>query len=163
MKTTQRTFIVIIVLVIIGGAIFFASRQGSNTNNVNDNPLLTVAISPYQDLAMLVNADAAGIAKKHNLRVKLVTMAWEDILPAIGSHGKTVDVGFGSFVEYLTKYSKLNEGETDPILFIQPLYVYKGGGFIAMRDDVPVFSSEDLRSTEKLAALRSQGFRYTDE
>ena len=158
MKTTQRTFIAIVVLAIIAAAIFFAYRGGSNNNNTNDNPLLTVAISPYQDLAMLVNAGSAGIAKKHGLQVKLITMAWEDILPAVGSHGKTVDVGFGSFVEYLTKYSKMNEGEADPILFIQPLYVYKGGGFIALRNDIPVFSAEDLRSPEKLATLRNWRF-----
>jgi ABC-type transport system substrate-binding protein len=91
-------------------------------------PTLTVAIAPYQDLAMLVNAPELKFDAKAGITLNLVTMAWEDILPAVASAGKTVDVGFGSYVEYLTKFAKINEGSDDPVIYIQPLYVYKGGG-----------------------------------
>jgi ABC-type nitrate/sulfonate/bicarbonate transport system substrate-binding protein len=70
----------------------------------NERSPISVAIAPYQDLAMLVNAEAAGIAQKHGIKVTLVTMAWEDILPSVGSRGKTVDVGFGSSMKgHLTR------------------------------------------------------------
>src|SRR5690349_6822936 len=87
---------------------------------------LTVAIAPYQDLAMLVVAPEKGFDDDAGLSLKLVTMAWEDILPAVASARDTVDVGFGSYVEYLTKHEKLNAGTSDPVMFVQALYVYKG-------------------------------------
>ncbi len=156
MKSKKTTvFLALLVITVI--SLLFYKRHNLNYGT-GHFPLLTVAISPYQDLAMLVNAGPVGIAEKHGIQVKLITMAWENILPAVGSRGKTVDVGFGSFVEYLTKYAKLNEGEADPILFIQPLYVYKGGGFIALKAGIPVFSAEDLRSPKKLASLRKWKF-----
>jgi ABC-type nitrate/sulfonate/bicarbonate transport system substrate-binding protein len=108
------------------------------------NNTLSVAISPYQDIAMLVNADPLKLTTKYGVHLKLVTMAWEDILPAIASAGPTVDVGFGSLTEYLTKYAKLNNGNSDPVLFIQPLYVYKGGGFITFNPDIRPLDAKSL-------------------
>jgi len=133
----------------------FYSLRRTAPESANGLPILTVATAPYQDLAMLVNAEPLGFAKKHGLQLKLITMAWEDILPTVGSYGKTVDVGFGSYAEYITKYSKINNNSSDPILFIQPLYIYDGGGFIAMRSDIPLFSEADLSSPEKLALLKT--------
>ena len=81
-------------------------------------------------------------------------MAWEDILPAVASAGKTVDVGFGSYVEYLTKFAKINEGSDDPVIYIQPLYVYKGGGFIALSREIALFRPEDLTNSSAMQRLK---------
>lgn len=105
---------------------------------------LTVAISPYQDIAMIVNIKNLQLEKKYNTQVDLQTMNWEDIVPAVASSGKTVDVGFGSLVEYLTKSNNINKDTKDPLLFIYPAYIYKGGGFISFNNDVPVINSTNL-------------------
>jgi ABC-type nitrate/sulfonate/bicarbonate transport system substrate-binding protein len=117
-------------------------------------PTLTVATAPYQDLAMLVNAPELKLDVKAGITLKLVTMAWEDILLSVASAGKTVDVGFGSYVEYLTKFSKLNDGATDPIIYIQPLYVYKGGGFIALSNKISPFRSTELSDKAVMQRLK---------
>lgn len=103
-----------------------------------------MAISPYQDIAMIVNIENLGLENRYNTSVKLVTLSWEDILPAVASTGRTVDVGFGGLAEYLTKVNNINEGSDDPLLFVYPLYIYRGGGFISFSDNVPVLSEQDL-------------------
>lgn len=105
---------------------------------------LTVAISPYQDIAMIVNIQNLELEKKYNTKVDLQTMNWEDIVPAIASSGKTVDIGFGSLVEYLTKSNNINKDTKDPLLFIYPAYIYKGGGFISFKNDVPIINSGNI-------------------
>lgn len=102
---------------------------------------LTVAISPYQDIAMIVNIENLGLEKKYNTEVDLQTMNWEDIVPAIASSGRTVDIGFGSLVEYLTKANNINKDTKDPLLFIYPAYIYKGGGFITFNQNIPIINS----------------------
>jgi len=116
---------------------------------------LHVAISPYQDIAMLVNIEPLGLDEKYGLDVELQTMAWEDILPAIASHGTTIDIGFGSLTEFLTKERALNNGVSDPVVFIYPAYIYKGGGFAAMNESVPDLSQDiDTLTARKLLGLR---------
>jgi ABC-type nitrate/sulfonate/bicarbonate transport system substrate-binding protein len=105
---------------------------------------LTVAISPYQDIAMIVNIKNLELEKKYNTEVDLQTMNWEDIVPAVASSGKTVDIGFGSLVEYLTKENNINKDTKDPLLFIYPAYIYKGGGFISFNKNVPVLNSANI-------------------
>jgi ABC-type nitrate/sulfonate/bicarbonate transport system substrate-binding protein len=112
---------------------------------------LRVGISPYQDIAMLVNYSPLGLDQKHAVQLELRTMAWEDILPALGSGADTIDVGFGSLTEFLTKYEKLNAGNDDPIEFFYPLYVYKGGGFVSFKPD---FSALGRDKVTDLAAVR---------
>lgn len=136
-------------------AIAFAEvAAGSSHANAADPKKLSVAIAPYQDLAMLVNAPKYGFDVRAGLSLELVTMAWEDILPAVASAGRTVDVGFGSYVEYLTKFAKLNAGTQDPVVFFQPLYVYKGGGFIALNKEIVAFSASDLTAPAALQRLK---------
>ncbi len=116
----------------------------------NEATSLSVALAPYQDNAMLVNAKHLGLEGKHGVELNLVSMAWEDIVPAIASAGRTVDVGFGSLTEFLTKYEKLNAGAADPVVFVQPLYVYHGGGFIGFDNVLSPLSAEELKDPEKL-------------
>ncbi|TGV04830.1 type 2 periplasmic-binding domain-containing protein [Flavivirga rizhaonensis] len=111
----------------------------------NDKEVLNVAISPYQDIAMIVNIDNLKLEEKYNINVNLMTMNWEDILPALSSAGKTADIGFGSYIEYLTKYPKLNKDTKDPVLFIYPAYIFKGGGFITY-DSIQPFNRSNIDS-----------------
>lgn len=131
--------IVILVMVIAGLLVWMKSKPSTASA-----PLM-VGISPYQDLAMLVNYKNLDLEKKYGVHLELRTMAWEDILPAVGSGGNALDVGFGSLTEYLTKYDKLNRNSSDPIMFIYPLYVYKGGGFISFKSSVPPLSAETIK------------------
>jgi len=106
---------------------------------------LKVGISPYQDIAMLVNYEHLGLEDKYGTQLELVTLAWEDILPAVASSASdSLDVGFGSLTEYLTKYDRLNVDSDDPIVFVYPLYVYKGGGFVALDENVTALSTETI-------------------
>jgi ABC-type nitrate/sulfonate/bicarbonate transport system substrate-binding protein len=111
---------------------------------------LRLAIAPYQDLAMIVNAEPIGAAKNHGIDLDLVTLSWENIFPAVASAGPTVDVGFGSLVEYLTKYYKVNSNSSDPLLFVQPLYVYKGGGFVALNPGVEALTKSSIGNSDSV-------------
>ena len=76
-------------------------------------------------------------------------MGWEEILPAVASAGKTVDIGFGSLVEYLTKIETLNPpGSDDPVEFIYPLYVFKGGAFVSFNPQIPALDQAALAKPE---------------
>lgn len=105
---------------------------------------LRVAISPYQDIAMIVNKDNLKLEEKYKTGIDLITMNWEEILPAVSSAGETVDVGFGSLTEYLTKYENINKSTNDPVLFIYPAYIYKGGGFLSFNKNVPVITKDNV-------------------
>jgi ABC-type nitrate/sulfonate/bicarbonate transport system substrate-binding protein len=107
---------------------------------------LSVGIAPYQDIAMLVTAPAMGFDTANGVSLELKTMAWEEIPTAVASAAGAVDVGFGSLAEYLAKQDNLNRGASDPVLFIMPLYVYRGGGFISFNRDVPVVDSASVQN-----------------
>lgn len=120
---------------------------GGCQSNKSSSGSLTVAISPYQDIAMIVNADSLKLESKYALKLNLVTMSWEDILPAVASAGRTVDVGFGSLTEYLTKYGEFNKNASDSIMFIYPLYVFNAGAFVTFNDSVPSLNKETIKDT----------------
>ncbi len=105
---------------------------------------LTVAISPYQDIAQIVNSKSLGLEKKYSVKLDFVTMAWDDILPAIASNGHTVDVGFGSLIEYLSKWHHINDENDDPVVFVYPAYVFRGGAFISFNPAVPILTPENI-------------------
>lgn len=154
MKRSALLIAATLALIVLITVIVFMQSRGKNES---DRPQLRVAIAPYQDLAMLVNIEPLGLEEKYDLDVELVTMAWEDILPAVASYGRTVDIGFGSLVEYLTKQHKLNDGVADPIVFVQPLYVYKGGGFVALDSAIPLLDAlalQDVSQVEEFLKLR---------
>lgn len=110
----------------------------------NHDKKIRIAISPYQDIAMIVNIKNLNLEKKYGTAVEFFTMNWEDILPSVASAGQTVDVGFGSLTEYLTQYSKLNKNTFDPVLFIYPAYIYKGGGFMTFNKDIPEINKDNI-------------------
>jgi len=152
-----RISIFVVALLVVAAMLAFVFKRNAAPQPDGQMPELTVGIAPYQDLAMLVNAPSLGFDAKSGIRLRLVTMAWEDILPAVASAGRTVDVGFGSYVEYLTKYARMNEGSSDPVIYVQPLYVYKGGGFIALNSEIKPFTGAELNQPAAMARLR--GYR----
>jgi ABC-type nitrate/sulfonate/bicarbonate transport system substrate-binding protein len=111
---------------------------------------LRVGISPYQDIAMIVNAQPLGLDRKYGTQLELITLSWEDILPSVASAGKGLDIGFGSLIEYLTKQENINAGSNDPILFVYPLYVFKGGAFVTFKSTVVPLTKESLASSENV-------------
>jgi ABC-type nitrate/sulfonate/bicarbonate transport system substrate-binding protein len=120
---------------------------------------LRVGISPYQDIAMLVNEKELNLAQKYNTRLELRTLAWEDILPAVASASSdSLDVGFGSLTEFLTKYEKLNKNSTDPIVFLYPLYVYKGGGFVSFNKSITPLIRDNINSQEAIRKFLAARF-----
>jgi len=98
---------------------------------------LRVAISPYQDLAMLTAHEHLGLDSKYGVDIEIVTLAWEDVVPSLASAGQTVDIGFGSLIEFLTKYENINKDSLDPLVYVFPTYVFKGGGFVSFNKVVP--------------------------
>ena len=129
----------IIILLFIGISIISSCKPRDRK--------IRVAISPYQDIAMIVNIKNLDLEEKYGTSVELFSMNWEGILPSVTSAGKTVDMGFGSLTEYLTQYAKLNKNTKNPVLFIYPAYIYKGGGFMSFNKDVPEINRETIDST----------------
>lgn len=120
------------------------------------NNVVKVAISPYQDIAMIVNIKNLCLEEKYGTSVEFYSMNWEDIMPAVASAGQTVDIGFGSLTEYLTQYSKLNKNTRDPVLFIYPAYIYKGGGFMTFNAGIPEINRETVGNDSILHLFLSQ-------
>src|SRR5271156_6725848 len=90
---------------ILAGAVFLLTACSINSDNTaastSTDSSLRMAISPYQDTAFLVNVKELGLEKKYGTKIELLTLPWEDILPAVASAGKTVDVGYASLTMYL--------------------------------------------------------------
>lgn len=133
------TFCLLSVLVCI-----FSQTGCQKLDQTVDAPL-RVGISPYQDIAMIVNINHLNLEKKYNTKVELVTLPWEDIMPTVASAGKTVDIAFSSLIEYLTKQARVNSQLDDPVLFIYPAYAFKGGAFFSFNPKVPNLDKKALQ------------------
>lgn len=140
-RLTRLFFIVAVVLL----ACIIGCREKSNDparpspspSIPAARPPLRVGIAPYQDMAMLTVYKDRQLDKKHGVQLELVTLPWEEIIPSLASKGRTIDVGFGSLIEYLTKYNTINANDPDPLVYVYPAYVFKGGGFVAFNTKVP--------------------------
>ena len=106
---------------------------------------MKVGIAPYQDVAMLVTEKDLDLERKYGTKLELVTLAWEDIPSAIASAGQTVDVGFVGLTDYLSKIEKMNGGEKDPIIFLYPAMLFRGGGFISFNEKVPEINARNIQ------------------
>lgn len=153
----KHSLLLVIVGAVVIGALAIIVSRPKRSQKDGSIPSLKIATAPYQDLAMLVNGPKLGFDEKAGISIELITMAWEDILPSVASAGRTVDVGFGSYVEYLTKFAKINEGVDDPVLYVQPLYVYKGGGFIALSTNIAAFGPTEL--ADRVAVQRLKKYK----
>ena len=142
-------------VLVLAALLFGCPSEEQSSGKTGDVRALSVAISPYQDIAMIVNAAPLGLEKKYGVRLDLRTMAWEDILPAIASAGRTVDVGFGSLIEYLTKQESLNAATEDPVLFVYPVYVFKGGAFVTFDPNIKQLNADALRDPVRIREFLS--------
>jgi ABC-type nitrate/sulfonate/bicarbonate transport system substrate-binding protein len=120
------------LVLLVAVAIFFFVRSPAPSGEP-----LTVAIAPYQDLAMLTVYKKLRLEEKYGTAIKIVTLPWEEIQPSLASAGQTIDVGFGSLIEFLTKYQNVNTDNSDPLVYVFPAYVFKGGGFVTFNKAVP--------------------------
>jgi len=147
MITKWTTFIIIDLVTIFLLAACSATKTAiiSDTSQTDKETPLRMAISPYQDTAFLVNVKELGLEKKYGVKLELLTLPWEEILPAIASAGNTVDISYASLTTYLTKSENLNKQGDDPVLFIYPLLVFKGNGFVTFNPAVPELTPENIK------------------
>ncbi len=109
------------------------------------NPIpLKMAISPYQDLALIVNEKQTELEKKYGIKLDFITVPGEELISSLASAGQTVDVSYALLTEYLIKSENLNHQGDDPILFLYPIFVFRGGGFISFNPDVPEINSQTI-------------------
>lgn len=145
MKRSHLAFAALTI--VVAAVLAFVFWPASNSRS------LRLGLAPYQDLAMIVNIKPLGLEKRYGTDVDLVTLPWEEILPSVATLGRGLDVGFASYAEYLTKYNNLNAGATDQVLFIFPLYVFKGGAFVTFKPDIPRLGPNDIANKELVAKI----------
>jgi ABC-type nitrate/sulfonate/bicarbonate transport system substrate-binding protein len=106
---------------------------------------LRFGISPYQEIALIVNEKPLALEKKYGVKLDLVTLPWEDLLPAVASAGQTIDVGLASLSDYVARSERLNTQHDDPIIYLYPAWVFHGGGFITFNKDVPEINERTIK------------------
>jgi ABC-type nitrate/sulfonate/bicarbonate transport system substrate-binding protein len=121
------------------------AKQQADGGQAQPGPKLKMGIAPYQEIALLVNEKPLGLEKKYQTNVELITMPWEELLPAVASAGTTIDVGFASLSDYLAKAKHLNVSGDDPILYLYPAWVFHGGGLITFNKDVPELTAASMK------------------
>jgi hypothetical protein len=117
---------------------------------------LTVAISPYQDLAMLVNIHHLQLTEKYQTPIDIITIPWEETYPTILSARSPIDVAFSSFADYLARSTNVNRGSRDPLLFIHPAYIFRGGAFLSFRPNAVMLTRETLRDRDAVNRFLNQ-------
>lgn len=151
------------VIMIAAAVAALVALSGGCVANSSSEPL-RVALAPYQDMALLTLHDDYALSSAAGLDLELVTVTWEDLLPSIASAGETTDVAFAGLHEYLTKYNALNAGSDDPILYIYPLYVFKGGAFVTFDEKVPDLTARGplaREEVERFLRLRIASQKYS--
>jgi hypothetical protein len=133
------------------------SARTSTSESAQQTPL-KMAISPYQEIALLVNEKPLGLEKKYNVNLELITMPWEDQLPAVASAGQTVDVGFASLSDYLAKSERINSKTDDPVLYLFPSWTFHGGGFISFNAKVAELNPTNIKDKETVKKFLSYKF-----
>ncbi len=79
------------------------------------------------------------------------------ILLAGDSAGNTVEIGYASLTDYLTKSENINKQSDDPVRFIYPLYLVRGTAFVTFNPNVPDLNSQtvtDLLFIKKFLSFR---------
>jgi len=151
----KNTLIVLVIVIIIAIVFVIVGQKGKTSTSAR---ILSVGIAPYQDMALLMNANRSNLEKKYNLNVDYTTLAWEDLTPAIGSAGKSIDLTFASLTEFVTNERNINRNTSDPIVFIYPAYMFLGGSFVSFKSDMPVLTKADLNDPQKIKIFLSHTF-----
>jgi ABC-type nitrate/sulfonate/bicarbonate transport system substrate-binding protein len=137
-------------IVLTGCSSKLSESSSINTESAQTAPL-RVAIAPYQDMSMLLTEKELGLEKKYGTKLELLTMPWEEIIPAVASAGQTVDIGFASIADYMCKSEHLNGKGDDPLLYIYPAYVFRGGAFMTFNPAMPII---DIRTIKDPAVIK---------
>ena len=124
----NRGFIFILIL-----SVFLVSchKEEKKENALN------LLISPYQDLAMIVNVKPLKLEEKYKMKLNITTVPWQNIMPLLNGVNSEFNVGFAGYGEYLTKYYNINRDSKDKLVFIYPVYIFKGGAFITFDKNIP--------------------------
>ena len=156
LRQLRNTVISFGMAVIATGALAGCSQSTKQAGDHQTTPL-RVAIAPYQELALLVNEKPLGLEKKYGTKIEILTMPWEELLPAVASAGQTIDVGFASLPDYMAKAENLNKNTDDPVLYLFPAWIFRGGGFVAFKNAVPQLNKETIK--DPTLVKRFFGFR----
>ena len=73
-----------------------------------------------------------------------MTVPAEELIPSLASAGQTVDVSYALLNEYLSKSANLNHQGDDPVIFLYPIFVFRGGSFISFNPAVPEINSQTI-------------------
>ena len=134
-----------------------ASITGCSNSNSQLNKLsssstestpLRVGIAPYQEMALLINDKSSEFQKEYGIKLELMTLPWEELLPAVASGGQTIDVTFASLPDYLAKTENLNTQGDDPILFVYPAWNFHGGGIISFNPSMPSLNTHNVKNID---------------
>lgn len=154
MKASQKLLLTLLVLAVVAAAVIWRLRGSKEHGNPPVNglgmPTIKVAIAPYQDMAMLMNAKPLELDKKHGIDLQVLSMAWQDLTPAVASATPSVDIAFASIIQFISQEHSLNANSSDPIVFFYPAYVFKGGAFVTFKKEVPELTKADLENPEKI-------------
>lgn len=146
--------VVIVVLIIIGAVVLPKYGKKDETGIRS----LKVGIAPYQDMAMLINPEQKKLEEKYDLKLDLVTLAWEDLTPAVSSAAEPVDIAFASLTQFVTNERNINRNTDDPLMFVYPAYIFLGGSFVSFNPDVETITKNDLDNKEKLQKFLTHSF-----
>jgi ABC-type nitrate/sulfonate/bicarbonate transport system substrate-binding protein len=138
-KSKLITLSFLLVVFFLGACSGHTSTSPSNT----ETPL-RVALAPFQDSALITNEKQFDLEKKYGIKLQFVDVPAEELLSTLASAGQTVDVSYGCLTEYLIKSANLNRRDDDPIIFLYPLFVFRGGGFISFNPEVPEINSRTI-------------------
>ncbi len=120
------------------------SQPNSDNMSASKSPPLRVAIAPYQDMSMLFATKPLALEKKYGIKLEFLTMPWEEIIPTVASAGQTVDIGFASLCDYMCKSEHLNSKGDDPLLYIYPAYIFRGGAFMTFNPNMPIINNHNV-------------------
>ncbi len=118
-------------------------NEGSESCCTKSEPL-RMAIAPFQDIALIMNEKQLDLEKKYGIKLEFVTVPGEDLLSSLVSAGQTVDVSYALLSEYLSKSANINHEGDDRIIFLYPLFVFRGGGLISFNPAVPEINSQTI-------------------
>ena len=96
----------------------------------------------------MVNEKPLGLEQKYGTKVEVLTMPWEDLLPAVASAGPTIDVGFAGMSDYLAQAKNLNSKGDDRVLYLYPSWNFHGGALISFNKNVPELNAQTVKDKE---------------
>lgn len=94
--------------------------------------VIRYGITPYQDSALPVVAARKGWYEEDGLKVELVPLSWDQVMPALRSGA--IDVAIYNFNSFLPAYANAAQGGTRKPLFYAPLYVFHGQAIMVHGD-----------------------------